>query len=63
VVAIVSASLRYLRGTLVFERWREAPLSALSDAPAGPPPRAGARAGASTRARAPVAGDRDPEEV
>jgi predicted PurR-regulated permease PerM len=59
VVAIVSASLRYLRGTLLFERWREAPLSALSDAPAGPPP----RAGASTRARAPVARDRDPEEV
>ncbi len=58
VVAIVSASLRYLRGTLVFERWREAPLSAIPDAPASPP----AHAGASTRARAPVAGDRDPEE-
>lgn len=27
VVAIVSASLRYLRGTLVFEQWSEAPIS------------------------------------
>lgn len=58
VVAIVSASLRYLRGTLVFERWREAPISAIPDAPAGPP----ARAGATNRVRAPVVGGRDPEE-
>jgi len=31
VVAIVSASLRYLGGTLVFERWRDAPVFAMPE--------------------------------
>ena len=27
IVAIIAAALRYLRGTLLFERWRKAPVS------------------------------------
>jgi predicted PurR-regulated permease PerM len=38
VVAIVSATIRYLRGTLVFERWRESLLVPRTAIPEGPPP-------------------------
>lgn len=35
ITAIIAATLRYLRGTLVFERWGKAPIKPAEDEPAG----------------------------
>jgi predicted PurR-regulated permease PerM len=38
VVAIVSASIRYFRGTLIFARWRETPVTTVTEARTPPTP-------------------------
>jgi hypothetical protein len=39
VVAIVAATLRYMRGTLIFERWSKAPLVPATEEGEGSPSR------------------------
>jgi predicted PurR-regulated permease PerM len=60
VVAIVAATLRYLRGTLIFERWGKPPLMPATEAERSPPPGQTTPSPAAIPGRPQGSGEREP---